>query len=148
MSLWGALCWIAALASMVYGIRQVCGLLSAKWDADRSAHVSAQADRLNEEMTARLVAQGFERRRVAVLEREIALKEQQTEKPAKPAAMPDDLRSRIDAWDEEFAQENERQTLYALFSEYGDWDEVRKKLAPLTPVIAEEIASPRDGMLQ
>lgn len=99
--------------------------LVRKWDADRTT-----LDRLDDRRL------DLEQRRVVLAERELALKERTQEKPAKPEPMPPDLVARCQAWEDPWAQEEERGTLLGLYAELGDWDRVRAKLAPLTPLMS------------
>ena len=126
------------------GSHRVCALLSAKWRGE-----SGERERVAlKDRTQRHADQSLEARRVAVLERRIALKERQfTERPqAEP--MPDDLVQRIDSWEDSFAQDEERSRLIALYADLRDWDKVRAQLPALRPFTATEIAAPRDGMVQ
>ena len=98
--------------------------VATEWVADR------EADRAHAKAIADTLA-ALDARRVTVAERDIALREKQAEKPAPPAEMPQDLKDRILAWDDEFAKTDEEATLRQLFAIYGDWDIVRQKLVPL-----------------
>jgi hypothetical protein len=71
---------------------------------------------------------------LSLREREVVLKERVLEKPPKAASMPEDLRRRILAWEDTFAQEDEARTLAELYAEYGDWDTVRQKVLPMSMV--------------
>lgn len=87
-------------------------------------------------------------RLVSVAEREITLKERLHERPSASQAMPDDLAARVRSWEDDFAQEQERDTLMSLYAEYRDWDEVRRKLPALAPFQSADIAAPREGLIQ
>ncbi len=124
-------------------------VLSAKWDDERflsttqtQRHYDAEKHRVDADAESRARSAELEARRVAVSERELTLKERQFEKdsapPPKQEPMPDDLMARIEAWgtniedgEDPFAQDNERQTIMALYNEFHDWDKVRQKLAPM-----------------
>lgn len=111
--------------------------LSAKWTEDRLA--------LSRTREAR---HAIDARRVSVEEREVALRELLAQRPELGEPMPSDLDERIRAWDDEFAQEQERSNITALYALYRDWAVVRSKLAPLVPVFTDSIVAPRDGMVQ
>ena len=52
-------------------------------------------------------------------------------KPAKrPEPMPTDLLARINAWEDDWAKEDERNALNALYAETGDWELVRRQMGP------------------
>ena len=69
-------------------------------------------------------------RYAAVAEREITLRERGAEKPTSRQPMPADLLARINAWEDEFAREDERKFVEQLYADTGDWDAVRRQYAP------------------
>ncbi len=114
-------------ATACFLARATWHVLERRWDADRQARVHQHADRsLAVQETAQLEA-----RRIAVAEREIALKERMhTDRPVMEP-MPVDLEERCRSWEDLFMQEQERSTIQSLYSELHNWDEVRRRLAPL-----------------
>lgn len=112
-------------------------VLSAKWTADRTDRQQTSSERFR-----------LEQRRVAVAEREVAIKEQQHQRPDASQPMPPELEDRIRSWEDDWAQEQERSNIMALFGVYRDWDQVRSKLPALAPILTSDIAAPRDGMVQ
>jgi len=62
--------------------------------------------------------------------------------------MPPDMVSRITAWEDDFAQEDERRNILALYALHRDWDAVRAHLPALAPGIATDTGPPREGLIQ
>lgn len=93
------------------------------------------------------VTHALEARRIAVEERRITLEEKRAEKPT-ATRMPDALLERIRAYDEPFAQDEERTRIMSLYADLQDWDKVAAQLPTLNPFVTEDIAAPRDGMIQ
>ena len=81
------------------------------------------------------VLNDIKQRRVDIEERRLAIEEKAKAPPPRPEPMPSDLRSRIAAFDEDWAQEEETRRLSSLYAEFGTWEDVRKNLAPLAPVV-------------
>lgn len=139
---------LAVVTGLCYGVREVARVYDRKWREERVASASALAlreDRKTERAGERLVV---ERRKVMVLEREMTLRESQAQRPDASVVIPEDLQGRITAWEDDWAQGNERQTLLALFAEYQDWDVVRRKLTPLNRGTVDVLEAPREGMVQ
>lgn len=115
----------------------------AAWAHWADGHIAAERDYQRKLLD-------LERRKVTVEERRVAVEEKRTERPAAMPPIPDDLAARCEAWDDAFANQQERASLIQLWHEYGDWDTVRQKLVPLQPYLPEgdEIAAPRDGLIQ
>lgn len=70
-------------------------------------------------------------RRVALEERRVVLEEQSRKPKAPTPPMPQDLRNRIAAFDEEWARDAEERTLHVLYAELDDWEKVRHAVRPL-----------------
>lgn len=127
--------------------------LSAKWRADRLSRDAQHDARLRDAVAARTRTTQLEQRRLDLAERELDLKEREfakrSESPKRMPPMPEDLRARITAWEDEFAQSEERARLFDLYAEVGSWDDVRKMLPPLSPFLStDNIAAPREGLIQ
>ncbi len=116
-------CWLS---------REAWHVLDRTWAADRGAQLRRFAD---ESLAVQETAQ-LEGRWIAVAEREIALKERMHSERPVMEPMPADLEARCQSWDDLFMQEQERSTIQSLYGELKDWDEVRRRLAPL-PVYKE-----------
>lgn len=109
---------------------RVAALLAAKWDADRKMDLQ-----IAHACAPNLI---LEKRKVEVLEREVAIKERQHRERPASEPMPLDLHNRITGWEEQHAQDDERATLVQLYAELGDWDKVRSKL----PAIKADVSEP------
>lgn len=69
-------------------------------------------------------------RYAAVAEREVAIRERLPEQPVGREPMPADLEAKVNAWEDEFAREDERKYVEQLYAESGDWNAVRRAYAP------------------
>lgn len=127
---------VVLVAGLCYGVREVVRVMEQRWREERRVAANERADVLD-----------VKRRKVVVMEREMTLREKLAEKPDATVTIPPDLESRILAWEDTWAQENERQTIRALYATTPDWDQVRAKLAPLNAGSVDTIAAPRDGMV-
>lgn len=97
----------------IYATGRVLDALHTKWGLERAQHEAEFC------------------RAMALKERKQAFLEQRAAKPSVIPPMPPDLLERCQAWDEEWANEDERRTILALFQEHGDWERVRQNLLPL-----------------
>jgi hypothetical protein len=60
--------------------------------------------------------------------------------PKGRSEMPSDLEAKINAWEDDWAREDERRAVLELYGEYGDWDLVRRKYSPaLADAHAEQV---------
>lgn len=114
------LCCAALCATTLFAVKTLLSSLGDKWAQDRAARQTIYQSRFL-----------LDARRIAVSEREITLKEKQLEARPAEQPMPDDLIERINSWDEEWAQEDERRGIMTLYGEYRDWDKVRSKLVAI-----------------
>lgn len=119
--------WLVLLpgyAVFLYVAHRVELALERRWDKDRGYRVS------------RLASVSQRRSDLSdIAKRAIALEERKFEKASQVAAqkpMPQALVDRIRSWEDEWAQDQERSEIMALYAEYGDWDIVATKLQPLT----------------
>lgn len=132
---------LAGLGTALWAWFRFLAALTAKW-----SHEQAVTE------TAARLARSLEDRRIAIEEQRLALDREKFEAdmkakqpPAAPAPMPEDLRARVEAWEDDWAKEAEKSTLLQLYAEYQDWDKVRAKLVPLRIAMAQdEIAAPRE----
>ncbi len=115
---------LAVCGTTIYMARLASGALVARWTEER----------------------GLEERRVKVLEQEFANRVKEAANRPESVVLPDDLVGRIRMWDDEMAQDNEKQLIMGLYAELKDWDKVRRRLEPLTPMMQTEPAAPRDGL--
>jgi hypothetical protein len=106
---------LAILAFAVWLTRELVPLFRDKWVRESESR-NRQID--------------TDTRYAAVAERDIALREKQSEKPNAREALPPDLEARINSWDDEWAREDERKVLDQLYAELGNWDAVRRKYRP------------------
>ena len=60
--------------------------------------------------------------------------------PKARTEMPIDLVARVEAWEDDWAREDERKALMELYAEYGDWDIVRRKYSPSLATAADTTA--------
>jgi hypothetical protein len=104
----GLVCW-----TTIEAVQTITRTLGRRWEADRS----------------------FREREVELAEDRFRWEKSRVAAPKKPAPMPDDLVGRIMSWEDDFAQDQERQTIMALYADLEDWDQVRTKLLPLTPQV-------------
>ena len=118
-------------------------VLSAKWQAERTIQASAIANEWDRQ--SRLT--DVRARRVAVLERRVALEERRLKDSPTGDPMPADLLDRINAWEDDFAKDDQRRVIADLYAEYRDWDKVRQRLEAPAPA-TDRIAAPREGLIQ
>lgn len=132
---------LAAIGGTLYALHQCLASLTVKWTEDRKA--SESAARLSRSLEDRRIA--VEEGRLALEQRRVAMEEKAKEASAPPPPMPDDLKARIDAWEDPWAKEDQKATLMQMFAEYGDWDIVRTKLVPLRIAMdVADIPAPRE----
>jgi hypothetical protein len=142
----GLLAALAGYATLLRLAWVVERTLTRRWDAQRSLDGHTESNHF--EVALRDVAV---REHIADIQgREADLKErlfaQQYRDSGPDDPMPAALVDRIHSWEDGFAQEQERATITALYSEYRDWKKVMQKLPPLSPSFSSDIAAPRDGL--
>jgi hypothetical protein len=147
----GLLAVAIVCGTALFGGRYVLRTLSRRWDNEIKAWQQekfAEAGRQNlreiVERDQREADREIEARKVSVEERRVAIDEKRFAPAPKPEPIPSDLANRPMQWEDQWMQEQERTNIQALYAEYGDWDEVRRHLAPLSVVQSDEIVAPRD----
>lgn len=123
-------------------------VLSRKWHQDRVWRDGTETAKYASVERIAAKRADLEARRVSVAEREIALKEQMSERAPRPEPMPQALLDRIMSWDDDFAQEAERSRIGELYAVHRDWTKVMQSLPALSPLVTTEIAAPREGLIQ
>lgn len=100
---------LVALAALYRDVRPRVGPFVAPW----------------RDLVQRMVAV---RETLADVEREKVGIEQKRQQPAPSDPMPDDLRAMVTAWEDPWAQADQKAILDGLYGELGDWEKVRQSV--------------------